>query len=1384
MPQPRKVQSDRVIQFLCATVLYALTATASHFLLRQQELVDLWRPASGLALAMLLRGGFRLGWAVFVGALIEAALTHGVSAAALGLSIGSVAGPLSGAWLLRRQSGFGPDMARLRSYLQVVAWGGALGALVAALVGVGAFVLLGAAPIDTTGRLALRWWMGDMLGATLVTPLVLVWWGVRRIWQSREQMVESLILFSLTFLAGQTVFMDWFTDTQRQAPIGYWMFLFVGWAALRLERRGTTLVLLMIAAQSLIGAYLGHGFFAEDLRTTQLMAFWGYMMVLSVAGLGLADFAAGRRRESVTLAKQTMQLRDRALEKVQEGVALADAQRHLTYVNEAFEKLTGYSRAELIGKTCSMLQGPKTDGQTIQDIRDCLSALQPFSGELLNYRKDGSTFWNAVSITPILDTDGRPIEFFGVQHDVTAEREAALALKKSEEQLRLVLKGSNDGLWDWDPVTDTTERSPEWYRMLGYEPGELTTVRANWGDVVHPDDLAPVRAQLDGLLAGQQERYAMELRIRHKDGHYITALSRGYILRDERGKPLRVCGTTTDLTKQKEREARLNLAATVFMQSREGITMTDAQQRIIMANKAFTEITGYTEAEVLGKDPRVLSSGRQNAEFYRAMWQSIEERGHWEGEIWNRRKDGTLYCQWLAVSAMRDDKGQVTHYVGNFSDLSDAKAAETRIQWLSQFDALTGLPNATLLRDRTTHSISMVLRGNEPLTMMLVGIDHFKTINDAMGHQVGDQVLIDVARRLTDSVRDQDTVARLGGKEFVLILPGTAPEGAAHLARDLLWKLSQPYQVCGQELSVTASIGLASYPANGGDFDQLFKSGEIAMHRAQTQGRDTFQFYSDEMYQQVLARDQMVKALRVAASLDQLQLVYQPLVDLQNGQISGMEALLRWHHPELGQVPPAQFIPLAEEAGLIKSIGEWVLMRACRDIRVWLDKRINVPHVAVNVSTLQFRDADLIDHVKTALATYNVDSALLCLEVTESALMDDVVRSEALLRELKGLGVKLSLDDFGTGYSSLSYLKRFPFDKVKIDQSFVRDITTSQSDTVIVKVIVSMAHGLGLRVIAEGVETEAQCEVMRTSVCDEIQGYFFSRPISAQAIEELMAEGRQLPAHLLRLQKPQRALLLVDDEPNIVAALKRLFRRDGHTIHTANSGPEGLAVLAKHKVDVIVSDQRMPGMTGVEFLRAAKALYPDTMRIVLSGYTELQSVTDAINEGAVYRFLTKPWDDAQLRDHINKAFEYKELQEANQQLDIQIRSTNQELVAANRQLGAVLTQTRHQIERDNTSLDVVREALQHVPVPMLGVGDDGLIAFANAAAERLLRGATSLLGEELAVAAPVIADWLATTDENAPRVLTIGDTRYQLTWNSMGASSRSRGKLLTLIRTG
>jgi diguanylate cyclase (GGDEF)-like protein/PAS domain S-box-containing protein len=861
------------------------------------------------------------------------------------------------------------------------------------------------------------------------------------------------------------------------------------------------------------------------------------------------------------------------------------------------------------------------------------------------------------------------------------------AQRKSEIQYRALFENSLDAILLTQPDGRIVSANPQACRLFGYTETQLRQLGR------------------DGVVDLSDPRLPAALAERQKSGHFSGELTffdshqrkfSGEVLSqvfDGDEGQIMTCMVVRDITERKAQLHQIQLSAQVFAQAREGITITDASGNIVMINQAFTNITGYSREEILGRNPRLLQSGQQSASFYAAMWSALATEGHWSGEIWNKKKDGTIYPEWLVISALRDTENRTTHYVANFSDLSQTKADESRIQWLSHFDPLTGLANRALLQDRAAMAVSMVERAGEPLALMLVAIDHFGNINETLGHQTGDQLLVEMARRLSHCVREQDTVARLGGKEFILVLPGTAAAGAAHLASELLRVLAEPCQLNDQRLSVTASLGIASYPDNGADFDSLFNAVEVAMRRAQSMGRNTYQFYSTEQYEQLLARDAMTKALSKAIEQNQLRLVYQPQVDLQTGNICGMEALLRWTHPELGDISPVQFIPLAEESGLIVDIGNWVLHQSCRDIRYWLDKGIDVPHVAVNASPMQFRKNNLVRQVANALNASQIDPARIYIEVTESALLDDVPHTETMLKELKKSGVKLSLDDFGTGYSSLSYLKRFPFDQVKIDQSFVRDITTSQSDHMLVGVIVSMAHGLGMKAIAEGVETEAQCEVVRISACDEIQGYVFSKPVSALGIEQLFAQNRQLAAHLLRQKKPQRTLLLVDDEPHIVSALKRLFRSDGFLILTANGGAEGLEVLSKHKVDVIISDQRMPGMTGVEFLRQAKDHYPDTIRIVLSGYTELQSITDAINQGAAYRFFTKPWDDELLRAQIHKAIAYKAVLEENQQLDIQIRSSNRELVAANRQLAEALQQLRLQMTNDPSSLAIEHEGM-------------------------------------------------------------------------------------------
>jgi predicted signal transduction protein with EAL and GGDEF domain/CheY-like chemotaxis protein len=506
---------------------------------------------------------------------------------------------------------------------------------------------------------------------------------------------------------------------------------------------------------------------------------------------------------------------------------------------------------------------------------------------------------------------------------------------------------------------------------------------------------------------------------------------------------------------------------------------------------------------------------------------------------------------------------------------------------------------------------------------------------------MGDQLLHEFSNRLVQCVRLRDTVGRLGGDEFALILTMTRDQQDAVLvANEVRETLRNPFELDEHQATLTASIGIAMYPDDANDPETLVKYANTAMQRAKDAGGDGYRFFTAGMNVQVLARLDLEMALRRALDNNELELHYQPKVNLTTGRISGAEALLRWNRPGYGLVYPAEFVSVLEDTGLIVRVGSWILDAACRQIAAWLRTPVGGVHVAVNVASRQFVEGDLESDVKQALERHQVPPELLELELTETALMSNAERTIQVLSALKELGIRVAIDDFGTGYSSLAYLQRFPIDKLKIDIAFVRDITTNPNDAAIALAIISMAHSLKLRVIAEGVETRPQLEYLRRNRCDEIQGYFFSRPLAAADMGALAESGRSLPPDPNVAAEPPQTLLLVDDDVNVLSSLHRLFRRDGYRILTAASPAEAFDLLALYPVQVIVCDQRMPILSGTEFLAKVKEMYPDTIRIILSGYTGLEAVLDSINRGAIYRFYTKPWDDTQLRDNIRLAFHH------------------------------------------------------------------------------------------------------------------------------------------------
>jgi diguanylate cyclase (GGDEF)-like protein/PAS domain S-box-containing protein len=552
---------------------------------------------------------------------------------------------------------------------------------------------------------------------------------------------------------------------------------------------------------------------------------------------------------------------------------------------------------------------------------------------------------------------------------------------------------------------------------------------------------------------------------------------------------------------RKQAESELQLSAAVFENSSEGFLVTDAQQRIVKVNPAFSRITGYAPQEILGKTPSHLASGHQNREFYANMWHELNTTGQWQGEVWNRRKDGQVYPEWLSITRVLDHEGQPRHYIAIFSDTSQRKAHEAQIRALAHFDPLTGLANRTLLKDRVDHDLSQAKRHHQPLTLMFLDLDHFKNINDSLGHHIGDLLLVEVGRRISAVVREQDTVARLGGDEFVAVLPGTGALEATHIARRLLERISQPYQLEQHELNITPSIGLALYPDDGADYQALYRCADTAMYRAKQDGRNGYSFFTAEMQANSIRTLQLDNALRRALEREQLSLHYQPQVSLDTGAVIGVEALLRWNHSEWGPVSPAEFVPVAESSGQIIQIGEWVLRTACQQLKAWRDAGLPDMVLAVNLSAVQFRLPRLPEMVMELLEQTQLPPACLELELTESVAMHDPQGAIATMNRLHDRGILMSVDDFGTGYSSLSYLKRFRVYKLKIDMSFVRDMCVDPEDASIVSAIINLAQSLGLKTIAEGVESEEQMAMLRERGCNEIQGYHVGRPMPAPQFE-------------------------------------------------------------------------------------------------------------------------------------------------------------------------------------------------------------------------------------------------------------------------------------------
>ncbi len=1244
---------------LVTVVLLHLTTDASHISI-------VWMP-SGLGLAALLIGGKKYWPGILAGSLIARLLLGGAPLPSTFVAISNVVEPLLGVWLLDRvlitaDHRFDSSLTQPRDYF-ALALTATLTAMVAAIIGVTSFWLAGIVTADDLGDSFLHWWMGNFLGMILLAPLILVWQTFPHRWLKWHKAIEAICCFGLALLVGQAIFLDWFHGLSDKVAPGYWPFLFVVWAAVRLGRHGTLLIISITATQALLGALQGIGFFADDLANTSLHGFWSYMLALTLVGLTLALVI--KQRDQAENHLRTLSV---AVEQSPAAIIITDLSAAIHYTNPRFTQMTGYTAAEAVGHNLSFFYPELTDPAAYRAMQNALANGLAWSGECANRRKNDTIYWEEVYMAPVKNTQGVTTHYVAVQLDITERKQAELLLRNSEQHYASLLNVSPVGVFETNEAGHYLYVNGRWSDITGLPPEQATG--NGWAKALYPDDKQMFYNEWEKAI-NQVRPFRLEYRFLRGDGKITWVLGQAQAFYRQSGDVQGYIGTITDITEQKlaeqrersysqtlalvakgapleevlhaiaenieqnnpsmlcsillmdqegrrlllgaapslpdfynaaidgvehgqgigscgtcaftgervivediqthpywaaykdlaakaglaacwsepikntvgkvigsfaiyhrevsapdEADIRLitqaatiagiaieqsharneqKIASLVYQNTSEAMIVTDANNTIIAVNPAFVKVTGYTADEIIGKNPRILQSGKHDKAFYDNLWQALNSTGKWQGELWDKRKNGETYPKWLTIDSILNKDGALQGYLALFSDISLFKKAEDLIWQQANYDSLTGLPNRRMFNDRLNQEIKKVQRTKLEIALIFLDLDRFKEINDSLGHAMGDKLLKEAAQRLRGCVREVDTVARLGGDEFVIILTGIdEPEAIDGVAKNILTILGQPFWLENETAYISASIGIALYPGDARDAVTLIKSADQAMYNAKKKGRNCYSYFAPFMQEAAKVRVQMTNDLRIAITEQQFSMHYQPIVSLKTGAIHKAEALIRWAHPTYGVINPEAFITIAEENRMIIEIGDWVFREVARQAAKWRGGLYDQFQISVNKSPIQFQSLPYPHSRWIAyLQELGIPGQSMVIEITEGLLLNANVDTINQLLAYRDAGINVSLDDFGTGYSSLAYLRKFDIDYLKIDQTFISHLTTDSNDFILCEAIIAMAHKLGIKVIAEGIETPEQRDLLTAMGCDYGQGYLFSKPVTAVAFETL-----------------------------------------------------------------------------------------------------------------------------------------------------------------------------------------------------------------------------------------------------------------------------------------